>query len=176
MVRPAARQLAPAAPRRLLLSIHILTTLGVFGADLSLLVLGLASLSGTAPQAIYPAASLVAANLVAPLAIGSLATGLLLALRSPWGLLRYWWVVVKLAITASLTAVVVLVLVPRLNAAATTATLSGAAPASLALPAGAASVLLAVNAFLGVYKPSWRLPRWFAPAGAASSAARLPQR
>jgi hypothetical protein len=108
----------PTAWRKLLLTVHVLATVGVFGADLALLILGVSSVFGADPQTVYPAAHLISQVLVAPLAIASLATGVALALLTPWGLLRYWWTVTKLTITAVLTGAVVLVLVPQLGAAA----------------------------------------------------------
>jgi Predicted integral membrane protein (DUF2269) len=172
---PPGVAIAPRAPRgapgpvgqrpKLLLTLHVLATVGVFGADLVLLVLGLSSLRGAEPRTIYPAARLVAANLVAPLVLVSVGTGLLLGRLTGWGLFRYWWVTLKLAITLVLTLVVLLVLVPRLNAAAAAAT--GPAAGSfrlaervpLAVAPAAASSLLAVNVALAIYKPGRRLRR-----------------
>jgi hypothetical protein len=88
--------------RKLLLTLHVTATVSVLGADLVLLALGLSSLGGADPRTIYPAAQLVSAWLVAPLAVLSLGTGLLLSILTPWGLLRYWWVAIKLAITGVL--------------------------------------------------------------------------
>ena len=151
--------------RKALLSVHVLASVGAFGADLTLLVLGVASVLGVDPRSVYPAADLVGRLLVQPLAIVSLLTGVSLGLVTPWGLLRYWWTAIKLAITLALSAVVVLVLVPRLGAASAVATASG--PASFAaadrLPLLLAPVLgsslLALNVVLAVYKPGWRLRR-----------------
>src|SRR5262249_25645088 len=104
--------------RKLLLTVHVAATVSVLGTDLVLLTLGLSSLGGVDPRTIYPAAHLVGARLIAPLAVLSLSTGLLLGALTSWGLFRYWWVTIKLAITAILTGVVLFVLVPRLGAAA----------------------------------------------------------
>lgn len=149
--------------RKLLLTVHVATTVSVLGADLVLLALGIAGLRGAEPQTIYPAARLVGAQLIAPLAVASLGTGLLLGLLTPWGLLRYWWVGIKLGITAALTAAVLFVLVPRLGAAADAAIGSGARPFTdaerlplVAAPA-AASTLLVLSVVLAVFKSGWRL-------------------
>jgi hypothetical protein len=64
-------------------------------------------------RTIYPIAHLVAAQLIAPLAVLALGTGVLLGILTPRGLLQYWWVTIKLALTAVLTAAVAFVLVPR---------------------------------------------------------------
>jgi hypothetical protein len=149
--------------RKLLLTVHVVATVSVLGTDLVLLALGLSSLSGADPRTIYPAAYLVGARLVAPLAVLALATGLLLGLLTPWGLFRYWWVTIKLAITAVLTGVVLFVLVPRLGAAADAAaepsphllTIGERLPFVIA-PA-VASALLLLMVVLAIFKPGWRL-------------------
>jgi hypothetical protein len=72
--------------------------------------------------------------------------------------LRYWWVAIKLTITAALTAVVFLVLEPGL---ATTAaeSLSDAQRARVALEPAIALALLIVNVVVGRSKPRRRLRR-----------------
>jgi hypothetical protein len=89
----------PAAWRNLLLTVHVLATVGVFGADLVLLVLGASSVFGADPRTVYPAAHLIGQILVQPLAFAALGTGVALALLTPWGLFRYWWTAIKLAIS-----------------------------------------------------------------------------
>jgi hypothetical protein len=153
-----------AAPwRKLLLTVHVVATVSVLGTDLVLLVLGLSSLNGADLRTIYPAAHLVGARLVAPLAVLSLTTGLLLGVLTPWGLFKYWWVTIKLAITTVLTGVVLFVLVPRLGAAANV--VSGPAPRLLTsaervpfvIAPAAASTLLLLMVVLAIFKPGWRL-------------------
>lgn len=149
--------------RKLLLTAHVTTTASVLGADLVLVALAIAGLRGAEPQTVYPAARLVGAWLIAPLAIASLGTGLLLGLLTPWGLLRYWWVAIKLGITVILTAAVLFVLVPKLGAASDAAVGPAIRPlavgerlALVAAPA-AASTLLGLSVVLAVFKPGWRL-------------------
>lgn len=157
--------LLPPRWRKLLLVVHIVATVSVLGVDLMLLALGMSSVGGAEPRTIYPIAHLAAAWLVAPLAVASLGTGLLLAILTPWGVFRYWWVVIKLAITAALTAAVLLVLVPRLGATASAVTevtphlVSNAERMILMIAPAVASSLLIVNVALAVFKPSWRLRR-----------------
>ena len=153
----------PSPWRKLLLTVHVVATVSVLGTDLALLTLGLAGLGGADPRTTYPAAHLVGARLVAPLAVVSLGTGVLLGLLTPWGLLRYWWVAIKLAITAVLTALVLFVLVPRLGAVAGAATgpapglLPGGERLPLVVAPAVASTLLALNVALAIFKPGWRL-------------------
>jgi hypothetical protein len=149
--------------RKLLLSLHVATTVSVLGTDLVLLTLGIANLGGADPRTIYPAASLVDTWLVVPLAVLSLGTGLLLGLLTPWGVFRYWWVTIKLAITIVLTALVLFVLVPRLGMVAASVTVSDAGPLSisqrvpLVLAPALASLLLLLNVGLAIFKPGRRL-------------------
>ena len=151
--------------RKLLLTVHVATTVSVLGTDLVLLLLGLASLGGADPRMIYPAAYLVAARLVAPLALISLGTGLLLGVLTPWGLFNYWWVTIKLAITTALTAVVWFVLVPRLGTAADAVSgsashiLTNAERLPLVIAPAIASTLLLLTVILAIFKPGWRLRR-----------------
>jgi hypothetical protein len=157
-------QLVPAW-RKLLLLVHVLSTVGVFGADLVLLMLGIASLNGADPRTVYPAAAIAGRSLLAPLAVTSLVSGVLLGVLTHWGLLQYWWVAIKLALTIALVPVVVFLLVPRLTAAAEAATstsppvFSQAERSQLVIAPAVATSVLALNAALGIFKPRWRLRR-----------------
>lgn len=149
--------------RNLLLSLHVAASVGALGADLVLLTLGGASMAGADPLTIYPAARLIGAWVIAPSALLALGTGLLLGLLTPWGLFRYWWVTIKLAIVVVLTGAVLFVLVPALGVTADA--VSGPTPRPLGVtqrlplvvaPA-IASTLLAVALLLAIFKPGWRL-------------------
>jgi hypothetical protein len=148
---------------KLLLTIHVATTVSVLGLDLALLALGIAGLAGSDQQTIYPAARLIASWMVAPLALVSLTTGLLLALLTPWGVLRYWWVAIKLATTVLLTGAVIFVLVPGLGEAADTVTgpaageLTRGERVPLVVGPAVSGTLLLVAVVLAVFKPGWRL-------------------
>lgn len=164
----------PQSWRKLLLTVHVAASVSVLGADLVLLVLGVASLSGADPVTIYPAASLIGSWLLAPLALTAFASGLALGLLTPWGLFTYWWVTIKLAIVTVLTGAVLFVLVPALGAAADAVT--GPTPRLFAagerlpllIAPVAASTLLLVALALAIFKPGWRL-RSSGTAGASVS-------
>jgi hypothetical protein len=148
---------------KLLLTLHVATAVSVLGTDLVLLVLGISSVRGADPQTIYPAAHLAATWLLAPLATLALGTGVLLGLLTQWGLLRYWWVTIKLALTAILTGVIYFVLVPRLGVAAGAATALAPRPFTdaerlplVVAPAAGVTLLILIVA-LAIYKPPWRL-------------------
>ena len=144
-----------------LLILHVATTVSVLGTDLALLVLGVSGARGVDPKAVYPAAHTLGEWLVAPLAILALVTGVLLAVSSDWGLAKYWWVTIKLAITAVLTVLVLVVVLPKLGSAADDATASRILTQSkktlLEIIPIVASTLLLVNVILAVTKPRWRL-------------------
>jgi hypothetical protein len=154
--------------------LHILVTVGLFGADLVLVTLGFSAVFGAEPSTVYPAAQRIASTVVAPLALASLVSGVILARLSGWGLFRYWWVTLKLAITLVLTVVVLTVLVPRLGSAAAAATDQTAASFTvterlpLALAPALATLFLILNVALAVYKPGWRVRRSRQPTGATS--------
>src|SRR5215212_400940 len=124
----ASRTLPPRW-RKLLLTVHVSVAAGLIGADLALLTLAVSGWRGSDPASVYPAMSLVSRWVVAPLAVAALTTGVLQAVLGPYGLLRYWWVTLKLAITLLLTGLVLFVVVPRLRGAAD----SALGPASEAL-------------------------------------------
>jgi hypothetical protein len=143
--------------RTTLLTVHIVAGVGAIGAALVLLTLGIAGMRGADPRTVYPAAHLVEAWVVAPLAVLALGTGVAQALLFRWGLVRYWWVAIKLAITTVLTVVVFLVLEPGLAAAAAAESLTDAQRTRVALFPAIALALLVVNVVLGLAKPGWRL-------------------
>jgi hypothetical protein len=152
----------PPGWRTALLTVHIVTSVGAIGAALVLvtgLTFGVAGMRGADPRTVYPAAHLVEAWVVAPLAVLALGTGLVQALLFRWGLVRYWWVAIKLAITAALTAVVFLVLEPSLAATSAAESLTDAQRTRVALFPAIALGLLVVNVVLGLSAPRWRLRR-----------------
>jgi hypothetical protein len=153
----------PQSWRKLLLTVHVAASVSVLGADLVLLVLGIASVGGADPVTIYPAASLIGTWLLAPLALTALVTGLTLGLLTPWGLLTYWWVTIKLAIVTVLTGAVLFVLVPALGATANAVTgstprlLGAGERLPLLIAPATASTLLAIALVLAIFKPGWRM-------------------
>ena len=149
--------------RKALLTAHVASAVSVLGTDLVLVVLGISSVGGADPRTIYPAADLIATWLLAPLAILALGSGVLLGLITHWRLFRYWWVTIKLTLTAILTGVILFVLMPRLSAAAAMATGPSAQTFAIAerlplavAPAGGVTLLL-IAVILAIYKPPLRL-------------------
>ena len=145
--------------RGLLLPFHIAAAVGLVGADLALVALGLQGLTGAPLAQVYPAMSLVATAVMLPLGTLALGSGLALTWTSGVGL-RVAWVRAKLGITVLLAAVLTGFLVPGLAAVAGDATagdLDGA-PAQYAVGPFVSATLLILNVVLATKRPA-RLPR-----------------
>ena len=136
-----ALRLLPPHSRRALLCWHVVSSVGWLGIDIGILVLVATGWGG--------AARLLGYAVLLPLALLSYVSGLLLGTLTPWGLLRYWWVAVKLALSTVGLALSVLVLLPGPD---------GPAPAAAAAAAGLLLALL-VSAVLSVVKPFGRINR-----------------
>jgi hypothetical protein len=140
--------------RKLVLLLHVTTSVGMLGAVAAFLVLALSGAAGDAGA--YPAMQLVTWPVIVPLMGASLLIGIVSSLTTPWGLLRYWWLVAKLV--ATLIAGGVLLLQTRTIdalAAASPAMLPQMASGRAAMilhSAGGLAVLLAVMV-LSIYKP-----------------------
>lgn len=137
--------------RTLVLTAHVLASVGWFGVAASMAVLALvAAATGddALPAALYRATGVV---LVAsrPLALGALGTGVVLALGTSWGLVRHYWVVAKLAITAAVLVTGLVVTERSVGEAAA----SGSGPPPLVASASAHAFALGVATALSTYKP-----------------------
>jgi hypothetical protein len=134
-------------------------------------VLGLLVLTATtADDPVAPAAALVGIAEFATLplvvvAALTLASGVLLGLGTKYGLLRYWWVAVKLVLNLVLIGLVIGLLGPTVTALATDArdTLTGGAPlprpTQLAFPPIVSTTAVLIAFTLSVFKPWGRVRR-----------------
>lgn len=154
MLTPALRKLA--------LTLHVsasVSWLGAVAGFLALAVAGLTSADAQRVRAAYLAMELVAAQVIVPLSLAALLTGVVQALGTPWGLLRHYWVVVKLVLTVLATLVLWVHLRPIRHVARVAAetALGGGDLRGLRLQlvadAAAALVVLLVTTTLSVYKP-----------------------
>lgn len=153
--------------RKLALTAHIVSSvgwLGAVGAFLALAGTGLATSDEQMARAAYRAMEPITRFAIVPLALASLLTGLVSSLGTSWGLLRHYWVVIKLIVTVFAAVVLLLQLGPiaHLADAAEQATLAsndlrGARVSLVAHAAGGLLVLL-VPTVLGVYKPPGLTP------------------
>ena len=145
--------------RRFLLTAHIVLSVGWIGAIASFLglsLVGLTSDDAELVRSVYRASEPLTELVVVPLAVASLATGLIQSLATQWGLIRHYWVIVKLAITVL--AVLVLLLYTQTvdqvaGTAAAGADLATMRSPSYVLHSGVAIVLLLLASVLAVYKP-----------------------
>ncbi|WP_319462781.1 hypothetical protein [Micromonospora sp. RTP1Z1] len=157
-------RLSPAA-RKALLTLHLVTSLGWLGADLVLLTLGVAGLRGADAAVVYPTAALIVTYLFAPLSVAVWLVGVASSLLTPWGLLRWRWVLVKFVLTTVLLGLVLLLLTPRIRQLGE---LGAAASAhyrvDLVVAPAVSSTLLLVATVLSTYKPWGRLRRPGTPA------------
>lgn len=147
--------------RKLALITHVGASVGWLGAVLSSLVLaviGLASHDSTLVRAIYLTLQAIGWYVLIPLSLASLLTGLVQALGTHWGLLRHYWVLVKLLMNLFATGVLLLHMqtLGGLADAARIASPSGASqlgnPSPVLHSAGAV-VLLISALMLSVFKP-----------------------
>jgi hypothetical protein len=85
--------------------LHYWTSLGWLGVGLSQLTLNVLALTTDDPalrHAAHEIGHTFDRTVLIVLALGSLSTGVWLGLRTKWGLVRYRWVVVKLALTVAM--------------------------------------------------------------------------
>jgi hypothetical protein len=141
--------------RKAILTLHVVTAVGWLGSDMVLLTLGVAGLSGAVGGDVaYPAMSLVGTVLFVPLSFLVWVVGVVNALGTPWGLLRWWWVAVKLVIVTVMLFLVTFLLYPGLVDAGE---LGPALPhrdrINLVIAPSVSSTLLIVATVLSTYKP-----------------------
>lgn len=153
---------AGASLRRLLLTLHITSSVGLSGAVAAFLLLSAVGVAAAEPG-IYLAMNLITVYLIVPLAWASLLIGTLQSLVTPWGLIRHYWVVIKFGLTAL--ALMVLLLQTetiRLLSDLPAATLASPAwtpdRSSMVLHAGGGLLVLLLATVLSVYKPRGLTP------------------
>jgi len=100
MVRPLRKR-----PRQLLDVLHYVSSVGWLGVGLCQFTIDVVALSTSDRVVVVGGRELAHVfdvDLLLPLALVSLGTGVLRAVRSRWGLVRHWWVFVKLVVTCGL--------------------------------------------------------------------------
>jgi hypothetical protein len=155
--------------RRFALTAHIAGSVGWLGAVAAFFILSIAGLTSRNPDTVrsaYVAMNLLGQFIIVPLSFAAVLTGLIQALGTSWGLFRYYWVVMKLALTIVATA---LLLLHQFTAVASAAQRASATPpgmlpnlgglgTQLVVDAGLAILVLLVNTTLSVFKPWERTP------------------
>jgi hypothetical protein len=162
----------PRSLRKLVLTVHVVVSVGWIGIEAGLLALGLTGLYTRDPEvlrAVYVAAGLFGGIFVVPVSMGTLVTGVLLSVGTPWGLVRHYWVLAKFVLTVALVASGILILNRILKEAAVrvsevplstlTSVDLGALRFQIIASVGVALLLLITATTLSVYKPWGRT--WF---------------
>lgn len=155
-------------PRRVALTLHVLVSVGWIGAVAAFLALAITGRSTGDPElarSVYPAMDVVVRRAIVPLALMALLTGVIQALGTRWGLLRHYWVVIKLIVTVVATLVLFTELEP-IAAVSDLARTGQLGPdslrterASLVVHASGGLVALLIPMVLSIYKPAGRT-RW----------------
>jgi hypothetical protein len=141
------------------LAAHIICSVGWIGAAAAYLALGLAaqlSHRGQLVRAAWLAMDLTGWYVIVPLGCLALGTGLVIALGTPWGLVRHYWVLIAFGLTSLALAVLILHM-PSVTATAALAEQADDATAAqlggdVLHPAVGVLVLVFV-AVLNIYKP-----------------------
>jgi hypothetical protein len=152
----------PPSLRKLILVSHVTTSVGWLGAVacfLALALVGPLSTNDAVARAAYVAMDIVGWLVVVPFAFLSLGTGVVQSLGTQWGLLRHYWVAIKLFLTVFATAVLLLHMYPT-GQVAEAAVASDASFAvlhslrtQLVADAAAGLLMLVVATVLSIYKP-----------------------
>ena len=160
--------------RKFALTAHVTSSVGWLGAVagfLALAVAGLISRDTQTVRAVYLVMDLTAWYVIVPLCLASLLTGLVSSLSTTWGLLRHYWVLLKILITIPSSLMLLVHMQPisymagvAANTPLSIADLHGL-KIQLVIESGAAVVVLLVATALSVYKPKgltrygWRKQR-----------------
>ena len=149
--------------RKFVLTAHVVSSVGWLGAVavfLALAVVALTSQEAQVVRAVYLAMEPAGWFVLIPLSLASLLTGLVQSLGTKWGLIRHYWILVKLVINVLATIVLLLYMqtLRYLADVAAQTTLSSGDLRLLRSPspvlhAGFGMLLLLVAATLSVYKP-----------------------
>lgn len=160
-------KLAPRV-RKGVLTVHIVAAGAWVGIDVLVAVLVGVGLGGGSDAVRGLALRALAEFVVTPMLVSALVclgSGLLLGLATKWGLVRYWWVAVKLVLNVLLCVLIIVALRPGMAdvGAAGAAVEAGLMPVTdisfLVFPPAVSLTLLAVATVLSVYKPGGRVRR-----------------
>jgi hypothetical protein len=138
----------------------VITAVGWLGSDLVLLTLAAAGLAGYRPEVVYPAMGFVGLVLFLPLSFAVWLIGVVNAWTTPWGLLRHWWVIVKLILTTAMLVAVFFALRPGLESAlAEGAALDQQERIGLMFPPVVSTSVLVFATVISTFKPWGRTRR-----------------
>ncbi|NJC22677.1 cation transport ATPase [Arthrobacter pigmenti] len=142
---------------------HVASSVGWLGAVAAFLVLAVTGYTTTdewTMRAAYTVMEIIGWTALVPFSALTLLTGVLQAIGTPWGLIKHYWVLIKLLITIAATTVLLLYMETLivLADAVTQSTPGGTVPDLLpnfspVLHSAAALIVLLVALGLSIYKP-----------------------
>jgi uncharacterized membrane protein len=168
VAQPGVRWRLGARTRKSVLLVHIASAGAWLGIDVVMAVLVFTALrtdDDRTKALSFEALELVAVWPLLTLGMVCLLTGILLGLGSRYGLVRYWWVVVKLALNLVLSGLVLVALAPEVaDAAGRARQFDAGLPAPLGVgdlifPPIVSPTALLVAMVLAVFKPWGRIRR-----------------
>lgn len=155
--------------RRAVLVTHIVSASAWIGIDVAAAILTVTSLATGDPQTqavAYQALGIVAVWPMFVAGLACLASGLVLGLGTKFGLLRYWWVAVKLCVNIVLSTLILVALRPGIDelSAYGSTVLAGGTPdptdtGQMMFPPSVSLVALTIAVTLSVFKPWGRIRR-----------------
>ncbi len=157
----------PSGVRKAMLTAHVISSIGWFGAVAAFLALaltGVMSQDREVVRAVYLVLGVTTSWVIVPLALLGLVTGIVSSLFTKWGLFRYYWVLIKLVITGVATYGLLdhARAVDRLAGIATKTAVFGmnlvGTRQELVNDAAGALVVLLILTVLSVYKPRGMTP------------------
>jgi len=154
---------APPRLRKALLTVHVGTSVGWFGAAVAYIGLNVPALTATDEQSVRAAYLMMEPLLlyaVTPLAVLAFTTGLLQGLITPWGLFRHYWVLISL-VSTGLALAVLLLHIPAVREMARTARDPDAEVSGLngdLVHAVGGALVLVLPLVLNVFKPRGLTP------------------
>jgi len=150
--------------RKLVLTVHLTCSVGWIGAVIAYLALVIAAMTSQEArmlQAVWIAMEVIGWYVIVPLALAALLTGLVMALGTPWGLFRHYWVLISLVLTIFATVVLLVHMQTVSDVAGRAAATPGAAVGGLPgefVHAGVGMLVLLVIQVLNMYKPRGTTP------------------
>lgn len=148
--------------RKLILTAHVVSTVGWMGAIAAFLALAVSAITSHETRlttSAYIAMTVIGWRVIVPLGAASLLTGLVLSLGTAWGLFRHYWVIVKFVLTVVATGLLLLhmTLADRLAEFVSQPAFFGpqfhGPRIQIMGDAAGALMLLIANTVLSVYKP-----------------------
>jgi uncharacterized membrane protein len=152
----------PPQIRKVVLTLHVIFAVGWLGTGFTMLALGIMGFTGSNIQTMresYVSMERLGDFVVIPVALCAVLTGLLLGLGSRWGLLRHYWVAVKLIVGLGALTLAAFALRARLHEAASLVKKPGASTdigfvsITLIVAPSVALVLYTSNVVLSIFKP-----------------------